>query len=110
MIDHEHDDDGNCIPPHPQPSYEVLPNWRFSLWDVAAIGASVVGGIVGSIGNIGIIVHQGCNMLSREFTAAANFSRQTKELEEAQRLNEAARRQMSAGLERLVLGGEDGLQ
>lgn len=84
------------------------PNWRFSLWDIAAIGVSFVGSIAGSIGSIGINLNTAANMLSREFEAAANFARQTAELEEAQRLNEAARRQMSEGLEKLISGPTDG--
>lgn len=109
-VDHDHDDDGNCIPPQPTAGfYEVSqPNWRFSIWDVAAIGVSFVGSIAGSLGGIGINFHQACNLLSREFEAAANFQRQTLDLEEAHRLNEAARRQMSEGLERLISGPESG--
>lgn len=109
-IDHDHDDQGNCIPPQGDggDSYaQQQPNWRFSLWDIAAISTSFVGSVAGSIGSIGINLNTAMNMLAREFGAAANFSRQTKELEEAQRLNERARRQMSAGLERMLRGGDD---
>lgn len=84
------------------------PNWRFSLWDVAAISVSTLGAVIGTVGHLGVVIHQGANMLAREFGAAANFARQTAELEEAQRLNEAARRQMSEGLERLISGPQDG--
>lgn len=83
------------------------PNWRFSLWDIAAIGISYVGSIAGSIGSIGLNLNQACNMISREFGAAANYSRQTFDLKEAHRLNEEARRQMSEGLERLISGPSD---
>lgn len=106
-IDHDHDGEGNCIPPNGFYAQE-LPNWRFSLWDIAAIGISFVGSVAGSIGSIGINFHQGCNLVSREFQAAANNSRQTFELKEAHRLNDAARRQMSEGLERLISGPESG--
>ena len=104
-IDHDHDDEGNCIPPQGGGLYDqTQPNWRFSFWDAAAVGVTTLGAIVGTIGHVGTVFHQGCNMLAREFGAAANFSRQTKELEEAQRLNERARQQMSNGLERMLRG------
>lgn len=104
--DHDHDEQGNCIPPQGGGDFYNItqPNWRFSFWDIAAIGTSFVGSIAGSIGSIGINFNSAANMLAREFSAAANFSRQTKELEEAQRLNERARQQMSNGLERILRG------
>lgn len=104
--DHDHDDQGNCLPPS-NGFYDVQqPCWRFSFWDIAAVGVSMAGAIIGSIGNIGIIINQGTNMLAREFGAAANFQRQTKDLEEAQRLNEAARAKMAEGLRELTDWGD----
>jgi hypothetical protein len=104
-IDHDHDDQGNCIPPNGYYDTSV-PNWRFSLWDVAAIGVSFVGSVAGSLGSIGINFHQATNMLAREFGAAAQFQRQTRELEEANRLNEAARAKMAEGLRELTGMGD----
>jgi hypothetical protein len=108
-IDHDHDDEGNCIPPQSNGFYaQELPTWRFSLWDVAGVAVSFVGSVAGSLGSIGINFHQACNLISRECQAAANYSRQNYELAEAHRLNEQARAQMSEGLEHLILGPEHG--
>lgn len=104
--DHDHDSEGNCIPPQGGFYDTSQPNWRFSFWDVAGISITTIGAVLGTIGHLGTVLHQGANMLARECQAAANFSRQTKELEEAQRLNERARQQMSAGLERMVWGDQ----
>lgn len=105
-VDHDHDDEGNCIQPSSNDFYNVQqPCWRFSMWDIAAIGVSLTGAVVGgTLQNIGMSIHQAAGMVSREFTAAANFQRQTFDLEEAHRLNEAARAQMAAGLRELVEG------
>jgi hypothetical protein len=106
-IDHDHDDEGNCVPQQ-NGFYNVSePDWRFSLWDVAAVGVSVVGAICGSIGNIGIVINQGTNMLAREFGAAANYQRQTFDLKEAHRLNEEARAKMAEGLRELTGWGDE---
>jgi hypothetical protein len=83
--DHEHDGmyDG------------ALPNWRFSLWDVAGIALHTLAGATVQVGN-------GLGLLAREFAAQANRSRQNFDLREAQRLNEAARREMSQAAEAIL--------
>lgn len=77
-------------------------NWKFSLYDIAAVGAATFGGIFNALS-------QGSNMLARELIAAAAWSRDTydaqqarAEWEEQQEYEEAARAQMAETYEALV--------
>lgn len=99
-VPHEHDEDGNCIPPEGVVLYsQELPNWRFSLWDVAGITLHTAGGL---LANIGAVLGTGLGLLARECAAMANNSRQTYDLREAQRLNQAARQEMSRATEAIL--------
>lgn len=99
MSDHEHDEDGNCIEPE-QVVYQ-LPTWRFSLWDVAGIVLTTVGGFFG-------VTNQGLNLLARELTAMANWNRQNYDLRQAQRQYAQHQQAMAADLARLVDGPSSG--
>ena len=90
---HEHDEDGNCIPPQ---GYSV-PTWRFSAWDVAGIITTGVAGLFTVVGQAG-------NLLAREFAAMANWSRQNSELREAQAGLDAQRAAAAEELRRMVEG------
>jgi len=98
-VEHDHDE---------QPSegfYNIQqPCWRFSAWDMAGVGISLLGAVVGGgMQYIGSSIHQASGMIAREFAAAANYQRQTFDLEEAHRLNEAARAQMDQSLRELTM-------
>lgn len=82
-----------------QEEHVCVPCWSFSLWDVVGIGFVSVANIAGAVGHA-------AGLLSTQCAAAANYSRQTREIREAQRFNEAARRKMAADLERLVSEGD----
>lgn len=73
----------------------VVACWEFSLWDVAGIATVGVSNVLGSVSHA-------LGLLSTQFAAAANHQRQTRQLREAQRYNEAARRKMADDLERLI--------
>lgn len=73
------------------------PCWRFSLWDVAGITAHAVCGTL-------IHVGQSVGILAREFQAAANHSRQQRDLYEYHRQRERDKKQMAADLSRIVDG------
>ena len=75
------------------------PCWEFSLWDIAGIGMIAVSGTLGALAHAS-------SLLSLHFAAAANHSRQARQLREAQRYNEALRKQMAADLENLMTPGE----
>lgn len=96
MTDHEHDAEGNCIPPNGLYAQSV-PTWKFSLWDVVGITLTGTGAAVNAFANM-------LGYIGRECSAQANYSRQNFELAEARRLNEHARRQMAEGLRNLVEG------
>lgn len=101
MSDHEHDDEGNCIPPQNGFYATALPTWKFSGWDVAGIALSGIGGLFSVVG-------QGMNLLARECAAMANWTRQNYELEQAQREHDRERAEAAEALRALVEGdGED---
>jgi hypothetical protein len=107
VSDHEHDEQGNCIVPENGLYSQSLPVWQFSMWEMASIGAAVVGGLGG------VLMH-GANMLAREFAAKANFNRQNHDLKVAREQARAARAyqeqeraKMAAELERLIQPGEE---
>ena len=77
MSDHEHDAEGNCLPPSDSLYPGGLPTWRFSLWDVVGIVATGLGGVL-SVGG------QALNLFARECSAMANYSRQEFDLRRAQ--------------------------
>lgn len=81
-IPHEHDEDGNCIPPENGFYAQALPTWKFSFWDVAGVALSISGGMASVAG-------QGLAYLARECAAMANWKRQNYELALAQRQREA---------------------
>lgn len=89
---HEHDEEGNCIVPE-----QELPNWRFSGWDVVGI---LIAGAAGMC----TVSGQCLNLLSREFCAMANYSRQNFDVSEAQIEREAERASIAAELRALVEG------
>lgn len=100
MSDHEHDDQGNCIPPE-SPLYPGgLPTWRFSPWDIAGIVLTGVGGVFSVAG-------QTANLLARECSAMANFNR--AEFDQARAEREAAIEQwrMADDLRKIVLGEDE---
>lgn len=97
MSDHEHDEHGNCILPE-NPLYPGgLATWRFSPWDIIGIGLTGVGGLF-TVGG------QACNLLAREFSAMANYSRQNYDLREAQAEWDANQAAVAEDLRRLVEG------
>lgn len=73
MTEHEHDDDGNCI----VPTDVSGPIWRFSLWDMAGIAFTGIGGLFGVTG-------QALNLAARECAAMANWTRQNYDIAQAQ--------------------------
>jgi len=77
MSDHEHDGEGNCLPPSNDLYPGGLPTWRFSLWDIVGIAATGVGGVFSVAG-------QAANLFARECAAMANYSRQEFDLRRAQ--------------------------
>lgn len=91
-VEHEWDEDGECsIAVTPE-----LPCWKFSLWDVAGIGLTTVGGFFSVMG-------QGLNLLARECQAAAQYSRQTYDEAREAFEEERARAEMAGALEGLVM-------
>lgn len=69
--------------------------WRFSAWDVL--------GIVSHVGaNAAVAVANGFGLLSREFAAAANRSRQNYDNRQAAREASLARREMARDLRGLI--------
>lgn len=93
MSDHcDHDEDD---------TFTGGPIWRFSLWDVAGITLSVIGGFFQASS-------QGAQLMARECAAAANFSRQEKELREAEAARKAERREVAQVLDGLLQGEVEG--
>lgn len=77
-------------------------NWKFSLYDIVGVGFSTIGGVFNALA-------QGSGMMAREMIAAAAWSRDTydaeqarAEWEEQQEYEEAARAQMAETYEALV--------
>lgn len=104
MTDHEHDEDGNCVVPTGGATMMVdygIPVWKFSIWDVVSVTIMGVGGVLSALS-------QAAHLLARECNAQANYSRQTFDLRESERLNTLARREMAADLNELMResGGE----
>jgi hypothetical protein len=103
QIPHEHDDEGNCIPP--EGAYMVVqsePVWKFSLWDVAGVGIALVGGLFSVTG-------QGFALMSTQCQAMANWKRQTWDIRAAEAARreqveayEAHQREMAAELARIT--------
>lgn len=91
--DHEHDEDGNCI----EVQGFILPSWRFSMWDVAGIATTWVAGLFTVTGQAG-------NLLAREFSAAANYSRANADMREAHEIAERRKQEMAEELRTLVEG------
>lgn len=99
-IPHEHDDEGNCIPPE-NGFYAVgLPTWRFSPWDIVGITLTTAGGLFSVVG-------QGLNLAAREFAAAANYARQNYDLRQAAKAAEEQARSAAEELRALVEGPGD---
>ena len=78
----------------------VLPSWRFSLWDVAGIALHTAAHIAGDVA-------QGLGLLSREFAAMANNSRQTYDLQQAEEAQREAQEAIGADLRALIEGPGD---
>ena len=98
---HEHDDEGNCLPPE---GYQVqehplfpggLPTWKWSPWDVAGVAATTTAGLFLTIG-------QGLNLLARECNAMANWTRRNYDLEAEWAAEQAAKAELAETYERLV--------
>ncbi len=107
MIPHEHDEDGNCIPPENGFYAQELPTWRFSIWDVVGIGFFGIANVLTVTGNA-------FGLLSRECAAMANWTRQNHDLKVAEAQRKAAdeahlahQRQMAETLRGIVEGPED---
>lgn len=101
-IDHEHDEDGNCIPPENGFYATAEPVWKFSFWDVVGIGSAMIGGVFSVTG-------QGFALLSTQCQAMANWKRQTWDLRAAEAARreqveayEAHQREMAAELARIT--------
>lgn len=92
MIDHEHDEEGNCIIPE-----QPIPSWRFSIWDVIGVTLTTAGGVFSVLG-------QGFTLMSREFAAMANYRRANYDAQRAARAQEAESRSAAAELRALVDG------
>lgn len=101
---HAHDAEGNCIEPGGQGGFYAveLPTWKFSLWDVAGITTTGIAGLF-------TVTGQALNLLSREFSAMANWKRQTHDIRQAEAARreaveayEAHQREMAKALERLT--------
>lgn len=92
-IAHEHDEEGNCIMP-------PAPAWRFSLWDIAGVTIFGISGIFNALA-------QTAGLLSQEFCAAANYSRNAYDARQAQSAFEANRAAMAEALNSMVLGPND---
>lgn len=92
-IQHDHDEDGNCIE-------GTQPSWRFSMWDIIGVSTFAAGNVLGAIG-------AGLGLLAQEFCAAANYSRQEKDLREAQRAYEAQQRAIGQDIAAIVHGPHD---
>lgn len=97
MTNHEHDAEGNCIPPENGFYAQSVPTWKFSLWDVVGITLTGTGAAVNAFANM-------LGYIGRECTAQANYSRQNFELAEAHRLNQAARAEIDRSLREIVEG------
>lgn len=78
------------------------PNWRFSWWDIAAIGVSTTGGLIGTVGGLFGVVSQGFGLLANEFVAAAAWQRDRKDREEFYAAQRAEQQRMADELERQV--------
>lgn len=95
-IPHEHDDEGNCIPPEGvafmQPQ---MPKWRWSWWDITGIAVATVGGIFSVLG-------QGCALVQRECAAMAEWTRENYDLAVQAAQEEYERGQMAEAYERMV--------
>jgi hypothetical protein len=84
---------------HEEEGVPAFPAWKFSLWDVAGIGAATAGNICGALLNR-------FGMLSREFAAAANRSRSLADARDQQRQEVEAQRAIGTDLQRLIYGDE----
>lgn len=74
-----------------------IPTWRFSPWSLAAVLATGIGGLFSVVG-------QAANLLSREFEAQANYSRQEHEMRTAEREWRAEQAAAAEELRRMVEG------
>jgi hypothetical protein len=97
VSDHEHDSEDNCIPPENGLYPGGLPTWRFSMWDVVGITLTGVGGVFSVVG-------QASNLMAREFSAMANFSRQEFDLRRAQQEYDEHQARIADDLRTLIEG------
>lgn len=98
-IPHEHDAEGNCIPPEGGfPVVFTPPTWRFSMWDIAGIAFHTVSGVLQSLGS-------GTGLLAQECAAMANWTRQKQDLEQAQAEQEKVKAAMAEDLRAMIEGG-----
>ena len=75
------------------------PVWKFSWWDICGYAIMTWGNMLSVIGG-------GCIGIARECFAAANYSRQEKELRLANQRHAAAQREIAQSLKGLVEGPE----
>lgn len=101
MSDHEHDDEGNCVPSSGTFYATELPAWKFSAWSVVGILATGAGAIFSVTGQV---ISQTANLLAREFEAQANWKRQSHDLTQAQREYDARQAEDAELLRRMVEG------
>lgn len=95
MSDHEHDEDDNCIVPDDQQIY--LPNWSFKVTDIVGISFAGAAGVLMSTAQM-------CQLLSREFQAAANYGRDKDKYRRWEREERANRRLLADDLASLERG------
>jgi hypothetical protein len=84
---------------HEEEGVPAFPAWKFSLWDVAGIGAATAGNICGAL-------YTGFGMLSREFAAAANRSRANSDARQQRLEHERAQSQIAAALQSRLFDGD----
>lgn len=94
--DHDHDENGNCIPPE----WMAPPAWRFSGWDIAGVAFHTAMGVSQAISG-------GFSLLAQECAAMANYSRREYDAQQARRAQLEAQRAMGADL-RAIIEGPDG--
>lgn len=93
MMDHDHDEDGNCILPEGQ-SYEP-PVWKFDWWNIAGMVLTMASGV-------GQVAAQGLNMMAQECWTHARWRKEQREREEEFLQEVAERQEMAEAYERLT--------
>lgn len=92
-MDHEHDDEGNCIVPEGS-AYEP-PAWQFDWWNIAGMVLTMASGVHQ-------VAAQGLNMMAQECWTHARWRKQRREEIERWEHEVAERQEMAEAYEKLV--------